>query len=203
MAKDLSNAKQWIKLAPERRSCPTDLYFPPLAVLFIWYGSVSETHSSKTAARNFIWQMESVFSLEMTQYTKGTEGYAVFQTNFFTCTANSSRANSWYATRANWCRNTLQDSPSLPWQGPKVKVEPGPQWSWQQHHPPAPGDFQLQQSAQFLLIHWLQSDTTTICLGSCLGYTVRCCFNASWDSTICQVSLSPPINIHSLPNSMS
>lgn len=57
----------------------TDLYFPLLAVFYMLYGSVSETHSSKTAARNFIWQVESVFSLEMTQYTKGTEGYAVLQ----------------------------------------------------------------------------------------------------------------------------
>lgn len=80
IAKDHSNAKQWIKSAPERKSWPISLCFPLLAVLFMLYGSVSETHGSKTAARNFVWQTESVFSLEMTQYAKGTEGYAVFQT---------------------------------------------------------------------------------------------------------------------------
>lgn len=92
IAKDLSNAKQWIKSAPDRKCCPTDLYFPLLTVFLLLYGSDSEIHSSKIATRHFyltngIFPLWKWLKIWLT-ICKGDWKICSFPNNF-TCASNS------------------------------------------------------------------------------------------------------------------
>lgn len=90
IVKDLSKAMQWIKSAPERKHCPTDLYFPLLTVFLLLYGSVSETHNIRIAARNFYLTNGICFQSGNDTTCKGDWRICNFPNNF-TCAANSSK----------------------------------------------------------------------------------------------------------------